>query len=252
MSAARSTPPPPPQRAIRPPARAASTEMLTELRAREASSLVDKARTGDPRAFDVLVRRYRPRIFALALHMTGSPSDADDITQDAFLRAFRKIREFEGRSEFFTWLYRIALHRALNVKRDRGRRATTALDDPRVTLAVTVDAEGDPLLALELRETYALLVRAFDLLSPSLRTTLVLTTLQGLSYKEAAVVLATNEGTIAWRVHEARAQIQRTIQSLAKDPTPVPARRRRVTPEEAERARGLSMELALSLLTPGT
>ena len=71
-----------------------------------------RAKRGDSNAFDDLVRKYRPRVYALALHLTGQESDADDITQDAFLRAYSKIHDFEGRSEFFTWLYRIALHRA--------------------------------------------------------------------------------------------------------------------------------------------
>jgi RNA polymerase sigma-70 factor, ECF subfamily len=187
-------------------------------RAREASELVDAARAGDARAFDELVRRYRPRIFALALHLTGRPSDADDITQDAFIKAYSRLQEFEGRSEFFTWLYRIALHRALNVKRDQGRRRAVGLDDPRVTVAVAVDAEGDPRRALELQERYAHLLAAFDRLSPVLRTTVVLTTLQGLSYREAAVVLEASEGTIAWRVHEARKQLRESISKLQTEP----------------------------------
>lgn len=187
----------------------------------EASALVEAAKSGDPKAFDALVRRYRPRIFALALHLTGSRSQADDVTQDAFLRAYRNIHRFEGRSEFFTWLYRIALNRALNIKRGDRKRITMSIDDPRLTFALQVDARGDPRRALELRETYTLLLRSFDHLSPLLRTTIALTLLQGLSYKEAAVVLETTEGTIAWRVHEARRKMRHSMQKMLKDPTPV-------------------------------
>jgi RNA polymerase sigma-70 factor (ECF subfamily) len=192
-----------------------------ERRGMEASALVEAAKSGDPGAFDALVRRFRPRIYALALHLTGSRTEADDITQDAFLRAFRNIDRFEGRSEFFTWLYRIALNRALNVRRDRRRRITMSIDDPRLTLALAVDAAGDPRRAIELRETYSILLRAFDMLSPILRTTIALTLLQGLSYKEAAVVLETTEGTIAWRVHEARRKMRDGMDKMLKDPTPV-------------------------------
>lgn len=191
-----------------------------EARGREAAELVAAAQAGDRRAFEALVLRYRPRIYALALHLTGSPSDADDITQDAFLRAYARLHEFEGRSQFFTWLYRIALHRALNVKRDRGRRPTAPLDDPRITAAIAVDAAGDPARTLELQEAYGQLLAAFDRLSPVLRTTVVLTTLQGMNYSEAAVVLETTEGTIAWRVHEARRKLREEITRLQKDPTP--------------------------------
>jgi RNA polymerase sigma-70 factor, ECF subfamily len=232
---------------------------LTEFRAREAEHLVDAARRGDARAFDALVKRYRHRIFALALHMTGSPSDADDITQDAFVRAFNNIHKFEGRSEFFTWLYRIALNRALNVRRDRNRRRTADLDDPRVTVAVAVDSGGDPARALELRQGYAMLVRAFDKLSPLLKTTIALTMMQGLSYPEAAVVLETTEGTIAWRIHEARKQMRVALDAALKDPTPV-----RLVLEKAEKARvkdgrreplaqdpvHSALEMALALLAP--
>jgi len=236
-----------------PPRSAAPRLNEAELRANEANVLVEAAKNGDARAFSHLVRRYRPRIFALALHLTGSRSDADDITQDAFLRAYRNLGAFEGRSEFFTWLYRIALHRALNVKRDRKRRPTVDLEDARVEIAAKLDAGGDPRRVMELRETYAHLVGAFDRLSPVLRTTVVLTTLQGLSHKEAAVVLETTEGTIAWRVHEARAQIRRTLDAHGA-PAPAPIARKRVPIEAAARAAegGLAQSLAgvLALLDP--
>lgn len=223
-----------------------------DLRGMEASALVDAAKSGDPQAFDALVRRYRSRIYALALHLTGSRSEADDITQDAFLRAYRNIQRFEGRSEFFTWLYRIALNRALNIRRNRRRRITMSIDDPRLTLAVAIDANGDPRRALELRETYTTLLKSFDSLSPLLRTTIALTLLQGLSYREAAVVLETTEGTIAWRVHEARRKMRDTMGRLLKDPTPVERlkaaeanRRRREEPKQPPTLEGALAALVM-------
>ncbi|HEX7477273.1 MAG TPA: sigma-70 family RNA polymerase sigma factor [Polyangiales bacterium] len=199
----------------------------------DVPALVERARSGDRRAFDQLVRCFRPRIYALALHMTGSASEADDVTQDTFVRAFQHLPAFEGRSHFFTWLYRIAIHRALNAKRDGKRRSTQSLDDVRVHIAVQVDAGNDPHLAAELRESYTHLVAAFDQLSPVLRSTVALVALQGLSHKAAASVLETNEGTIAWRIHEARAQLRRTIDERTAQPARVPARkpeRERSTP----------------------
>jgi RNA polymerase sigma-70 factor (ECF subfamily) len=183
-------------------------------RGAEAAELVARAKAGDRAAFDELVRKYRARVYSLALHLTGEASDADDITQDAFLKAYHKLPEFEGRSEFFTWIYRITLHRALNAKRDRKRRPTVPLDDPRLVAAVAVDSHGDPERAVQLRDRYRALLEAFDQLSSLLQTTVVLTTLQGLSYKEAAVVLETTEGTIAWRIHEARRKMRGYLDGL--------------------------------------
>jgi RNA polymerase sigma-70 factor (ECF subfamily) len=153
-------------------------------------------------------------VYSLALTLTGQASDADDITQDAFLKAYHKLPEFEGRSEFFTWIYRITLHRALNAKRDRKRRRIVPLDDPRLLAAVAVDSHGNPERAAQLRDRYRALLEAFDQLSSLLQTTVVLTTLQGLSYKEAAVVLETTEGTIAWRIHEARRKMRDYLADL--------------------------------------
>jgi RNA polymerase sigma-70 factor (ECF subfamily) len=173
--------------------------------------LVQRAQNGDRAAFDDLVRRYRARIYALTLHLTGSRSEADDITQDVFTRAYQQLRNFAGRSEFFTWLYRIAVNRALNARRDTARRRTSGLDDPRVQAAVAVDAYGDPRRAAELRQSYARLVAALDRLSPTLRSTVVLVALQGLSHDEAAAVLGCSPGTVAWRIHEARNQLRTTL-----------------------------------------
>jgi RNA polymerase sigma-70 factor (ECF subfamily) len=197
----------------------------SELGSWTLDQLVTSARGGDRRAFGELVRRYRPRIFALSLHLCGSSSEADDITQDAFMRAFRRIRDFQGRSQFFTWLYRIALNRALNGRRDQQRRALVSLSDDRVRAAVAVDGEGDPRRMLELSERYALLLSALDLLSPELRSTVVLCALQGLSQREAAIVLEVSEGTVGWRMHTAKNRLQATLERLQREPTPLPRAR---------------------------
>src|ERR1700746_4047435 len=110
-----------------------------EREAQAATLLVAQAKAGDVRAFETLVRRYRKRIFALALHITGSASEADDIAPDIFLKAYRALPEFEGRSQFFTWVYRMTVNRALNARRDRARRGEDTIDDPRLELALEVD-----------------------------------------------------------------------------------------------------------------
>jgi len=182
-----------------------------EREAATATALVAAAKRGDQRAFEALVVRYRKRIFALALHITGSSSEADDIAQDVFLKAYRALPQFEGRSQFFTWVYRMAVNRSLNVRRDRARRGEDTLDDPRLELAVAVDSRSNPGRAAELRQTYARLLRALDSLPIDMRTTVILVSLQGMSHGEVAVIQSLSEGTIAWRMHEARRRLNEAM-----------------------------------------
>lgn len=209
-------------------------------RARDADMLVALARSGDPRAFDALVRRFRPRIYAVALHLTGSASDADDIAQEAFVQAYRHVHSFEGRSQFFTWLYRITVNRALNAQRQRVRRAGVSFDDARVEAALAVDAPNDPRLALSLRETYAALLTALDGLSAGLKSAVVLTSLSGLSYEEAAVVLNTSAGAVAVRIHEARKQLRAALDSNERV-------KARVRQQQEKTSAQASLELAMAL-----
>jgi RNA polymerase sigma-70 factor (ECF subfamily) len=201
-----------------------------------ATLLVAGAKRGDPRAFDALVRRYRGRVFALALHLSGSESDADDITQDVFLRAFHTLGAFEGRSEFFTWVYRLTVRRAIDVRRARVRRSESSIEseDPRLERAVQVDSGGDPRRAAELRQTYARLLRALDALPADMCTTVVLVALQGLSNGEAAVVQNCPPGTIAWRLHQARGRLHA---ALAEFP---------ITPRRVERRTSSHLEELLT------
>lgn len=213
--------------------------------AEAAAELVARAKAGDPRAFDDLVRRYRRRIFACALHISGSDSEADDITQDVFLSAFRALDGFEGRSEFFTWVYRMTVNRSLNARRNKQRRGEQPIldDDPRIDLAVEIDAGGDPRRAAELRQTYARLLRALDSLPAEMGTSVVLVALQGLSHGEAAVVQRCSEGTIAWRMHEARRRLHD-----AMSPTRVSRKREGLS----SRLEGLLTEVGLPILEPET
>jgi RNA polymerase sigma-70 factor (ECF subfamily) len=205
-----------------------------EREAATATALVAAAKAGDARAFEALVSRYRKRIFALALHITRSASEADDIAQDVFLKAYRALPEFEGRSQFFTWVYRMTVNRSLNVRRDRARRGEDMLDDPRLELAIAVDARSNPSREAELRQSYARLLRALDSLPIDMRTTVILVSLQGLAHGEVAVVQKVSEGTIAWRMHEARRRLHEAM-----------------LPEKLPRKRELSAELSRVLTEHG-
>jgi RNA polymerase sigma-70 factor (ECF subfamily) len=201
-----------------------------EREAATATALVAAAKAGDARAFEALVTRYRKRIFALALHITRSASEADDIAQDVFLKAYRALGEFEGRSQFFTWVYRMTVNRSLNVRRDRARRdEDVVLDDPRLELAIAVDARSNPGREAELRQSYARLLRALDGLPVDMRTTVILVSMQGMSHGEAAVIQKVSDGTIAWRMHEARRRLHEA--TMPEKPERLARKRGQLSPE---------------------
>ena len=173
--------------------------------------LVDAARGGDTDAFGVLVRRYQKRIYRLAVHLLRNSAEAEDVTQDTFVRAYGALDRFDGRSEPFTWMYRIAVNLSLNAIRSRknNRRATPA-DDPRIE-GLLIERRGshaDPSALSADRELALALCDGLDDLSESLRMTLILVSIDGLSHTEAAEVLGCPEGTIAWRIHEARKKLR--------------------------------------------
>jgi RNA polymerase sigma-70 factor (ECF subfamily) len=176
--------------------------------------LVEASREGDLDAFGTLVQRYQKRIYRIALHLLRDAADAEDVTQEAFVHAFAALDRFDGRSQPFTWMYRIAVNLSLNaIRARRSRRRAGALDDPRIEelMANGPRAPEDPQTAAAERELAGTLCEAIDALTDTLRTTLVLIVVDGLSHAEAAEVLGCPEGTIAWRIHEARRKIRKHL-----------------------------------------
>ena len=173
--------------------------------------LVDRARQGDVEAFGQLVRRHQQRILRLALHMLRSRPEAEDVTQETFIRAYQALARFDGRSEPYTWLYRIAVNLSLNTIRSRKTsRVSGDATDPRLE-AFMVESRpesANPGASAAGRQQYQALCEGIDGLSDTLRTTLILVCIDGLSHEEAAQVLGAPEGTIAWRVHEARRKLR--------------------------------------------
>ena len=170
--------------------------------------LIQQAREGDRKAFSELVRRHHKRIFRLALHMLRSTSDAEDATQETFVRAYQALHRFQGNCQPSTWFYRIAVNLSLNMIRMR-KPAQNVMsdDDPRVEPWIALQASrgsNDGVDETERRDLARALCKAMDQLSDTLRTTLLLVVMDGLSHADAAQVLGCPEGTVAWRVHEAR------------------------------------------------
>jgi len=191
--------------------------------------LVDRARTGDTRAFGQLVRRHQQRIHRLAMHLVRNRAEAEDVMQETFIRAYRALGGFDGRSEPYTWLYRIAINLSLNVLRARRAQRVTVhshdLDSQHPRLEDGVGSarpgHGDPASPsadAARQELYRALARGIDELSETLRTTLVLVCIDGRSHEEAAAILGAPEGTIAWRIHEARRKLREHMAKLGFGP----------------------------------
>jgi RNA polymerase sigma-70 factor (ECF subfamily) len=171
---------------------------------------VERAKRGDREAFAALVRKHQRRVYSTAFHITGHHGDADDVAQEAFLRAFRALPRFDGRSEFFTWLYRIVVNVALNALRSRKRATFEPLDRGERRAAGGVD----PARQTEARAEARRVLEALAELPLALRVTLVLAAVEQLPYREIAVAMDCPEGTVAWRVNQARKQLRHKLADL--------------------------------------
>jgi RNA polymerase sigma-70 factor (ECF subfamily) len=183
---------------------------------------VVRAQKGDRDAFRLLVERYQGRAYRLALRVLHDEEQARDAVQDAFLKAYVNLGSFEGRSSFYTWLYRLVMNLCLDAKR-RGRAArwvdTPEPDDlERLTAPEVRPAdhafrahEEEPDAALGRLELRAALARAIEELPDAARETLILRELEGLSYSEIAEALSIPKGTVMSRLHYARRRVQELL-----------------------------------------
>jgi RNA polymerase sigma-70 factor (ECF subfamily) len=168
-----------------------------------------------------LINKYRERLFAIVYNLSANREDASDLTQEAFIKAFRSIGHFKGQSSFFTWLYRIAVNSTLtHLKRSRLRRffSFENLDDEIAqSEVVEVLAEKQttdkPLMIKELQEK---LNEALQRLSPKHRTVVVLFEIEGMSHLEIAHVVGCSEGTVRSRLHYAKQQLQTYLQEYLR------------------------------------
>ncbi len=184
--------------------------------------LVERAKNqGDAEAFGQLVRRHQKRIHRLAVHMLRDRAEAEDVAQETFIRAYQALARFDGRSEPYTWFYRITINLSLNRIRSRKTSRTTHdTDDPRLD-GVLVDKRpetSDPALSAQRHELYETLAKGIDQLSETLRTTLILVCIDGRSHEDVAQILGAPEGTIAWRIHEARRKLKDFMLTRGFDP----------------------------------
>lgn len=175
-------------------------------------SLVRRAQAGDAEAFGTLVRRHQERIYGLAFRLTGDHASADDLAQETFVRAWRGIGQFGGRSGFYTWLYRIALNLAFSRwKKAQSRRELSLepeiLEKQRDPSRRGEDGAGEA----RSREIAAALEEALAGLSAEHRSTVVLREMEGLSHGEIARISRCSEGTVRSRLHYAKRILKRKL-----------------------------------------
>ena len=183
-------------------------------------SLVQLAQRGDPRAFDALVRRYQHRVVKLVMRYVRDPAEAEDIAQEAFIKAYRALPRFRGDSAFYTWLYRIAINTAKNALASRKRspieydldRADG--DEPNHEVAARMKDTATPEALALTEEIRSIVTGAIDALPEDLRKAIQLRELEGLSYEEIANEMECPVGTVRSRIFRAREAIDARLREV--------------------------------------
>ncbi len=173
----------------------------------EERSMLDRCALGDERAIRWILSRYRDRVVRLAAHVLHNSREAEDVAQEAFVKAFRQIAQFRGDSGFYAWLYRIVINLCLDRMRRKCVSAEMPLDGAMPSLvATTPDIEKR--LAVE---------QVLNSLTPPMRAALILREVEGLEYAEIAAVLEIPVGTVRSRLNTAREQFRRRWTALLQE-----------------------------------
>jgi RNA polymerase sigma-70 factor, ECF subfamily len=197
------------------PAQASNRE-ARQAEAEQDRVLIERAKTGDQRAFREIVDRHQRRAFAIALALVRDEQDAREVVQEAFLRVYRGLDTFHGGSSFFTWLYRIVTNLAIDLIRKPARRDAELdenreiKDEAHIPLLARIDG-ADPLDVVRRREIGGRIQQALDALPPYHRGVIVMREIDGLSYEEMAQAMNVSKGTIMSRLFHARQKLQRAL-----------------------------------------
>jgi len=182
------------------------------------AKLVERVQKGDKRAFDLLVIKYQHKIYALVSRLVNDHSEVQDVTQEAFIKAYRALTNFRGDSAFYTWLYRIAVNTAKNYLVSRNRRPPGSdidVDDAAQFAAESGLRDIDsPEQQLQGEQMLKIVDRAIAALPEDLRTALSLREFDGLSYEEIAEVMQCPVGTVRSRIFRAREAIDKELEPL--------------------------------------
>ncbi len=177
----------------------------------EESAVILRVQQGDANAFEALVTAYQKQVYNLALRTVGNPEDAADLSQEAFLRAYRSIASFRGDSKFSVWLYRLTTNICIDFLRSRGRKPTVSLtvegDDEESEELDVADERYDPEENFQRAELQRAVQRGLNTLPKEFRTILILRELEGMSYAEIGEILHLEEGTVKSRLFRARSRL---------------------------------------------
>lgn len=187
----------------------------------EEGRWIEATRKGDGSAFGRLAERYQDRVFNVCLRIVGGRAAAEDLTQEAFLKAFASITRFDGRAAFYTWLYRIAVNLCMSAKR-KGSRTSYSLDADRSPADRRAGRAGDGLTdpscsphdAAERREQHELVLAALAELDDDHRAVVILRDIESLDYAEIAEILKVPAGTVKSRLHRARLALRERLASI--------------------------------------
>jgi RNA polymerase sigma factor (sigma-70 family) len=198
-------------RGTNPPAPAIEREV--DLRHEEDEALVRRTQKGDSTAFDVLVGRYKDRLYATVYHMTANHEDANDLVQETFIKAFKSLKSFRGQSSFYTWVYRIAVNRTINFIKRRKNRNQYSLDDLDSSIQndpdlVEMMSHVTPRREVGLTELHEKLNESLQKLSQPHRAVVVMHDIQGMTHADIARAMKCSEGTVRSRLFYARQQLQ--------------------------------------------
>jgi len=179
------------------------------------AALVGQARAGDPDAFRLLVERHARSLFGLAYRMTGNESDAEDVVQESFLRAYRQLKSFDQRASFGTWLYRIAVNSSLDLVRSRRRRMEVfapAGDDAADPVAEAPSGNPGPERLVLSGEIWQRVAGGMARLSPTERAAFVLRHFEGMRIEELSRVLGCQPGAARHSVFRAVQKLRRALE----------------------------------------
>jgi len=186
-------------------------------------ALVRAAKQGDVTAFEELVRRYDRNVFRIANHITHNAEDAEDVVQEAFLKAYQNLARFQEQSKFYTWLVRIAVNEALMKLRRRRSDKTVSMDQDIETEEDTIPREiadwaPNPEQQFKQEELKEILQKTIQGLPPSFRTVFVLRDVEGLSTEETAEALELSIPAVKSRLLRARLQLRERLNKYFKSP----------------------------------